>query len=194
MRMGLNIVSFCLWIVIGVSCCLNVCNGQKRLKPEVFYDGVMNGSAFDAIVDVRGIGEWESGHIPNATFIEGLSTNAGPMPYLKGCEECTLVVYCSSGTRAANAITRLINIYGFENATIYNGQGAAPWVDAGYPLVTTPSQTANCHQPNNENKLSYVCIDRGNEPNTKSSTTTTLLSSTSVVITALLSVSMTYFL
>ncbi len=188
--MGFSI-SLCLWIVLGFYCCLNVCNGQNRLKPEVFYNGVMNGSAFDAIVDVRGLGEWESGHIPNATHIENLSTNADPMPYLKGCEECTLVVYCSSGTRAANAINRLINNFGFEKATIYNGQGSSVWTDAGYSLVNTPSQTANCYQPNNNDTTNYVCTERPLQP---TSTTNTLLPSISVVsLFVLVSISTTYY-
>ena len=52
-----------------------------------------------AILDVRTQAEWDSGHLPGATFAMNLGAYDGDsdtaMPSdLAGCEECAIVVYC----------------------------------------------------------------------------------------------------
>ena len=117
-----------------------VCRAQIRLTSEEFYQGIQDG-IFTAVVDVRTLSEWEDGHIENATLVENLAST-GSMDPLLGCESCTLGIYCRSGARAGQAITRLIDA-GFQG-TLYNGLGTSGWVAAGYPLVTGDSIPAVC--------------------------------------------------
>ena len=129
------------------------------LTSEEFFNGIQDG-IFDAIIDVRTVEEFDSGHIENATLVANLASSADEASKLIGCETCTLVIYCRSGARATNAIQRLRNELGFDQATLYNGLGTSQWTDAGFPLVTTPSVEAPC---TNED---YTCIAQQDEEDT----------------------------
>jgi len=130
------------WIFSTVS-------GQEQISPEEFYGGLVNGS-YDAVLDIRTVEEWETGHIENATFVENLATLTEIPEELFGCEgPCrTIVVYCRSGNRAVGAIELLLanNFTG----TIYNGLGVSQWTEAGYDLVDTDSVLPSCSQDSNE--------------------------------------------
>ncbi|KAL7574294.1 hypothetical protein ACA910_012539 [Epithemia clementina (nom. ined.)] len=119
----------------------------------------------DALVDVRRRDEWELGHIAGAYFVESLgsytaavadasptnrtmntsavsssSSGGGSPDDLRGCEYCTLALYCASGVRAQSAIA-VLSQYGFEGI-LYNGLGVVNWVQAGYPLVNDTSNSS----------------------------------------------------
>mmetsp|Transcript_4120 Transcript_4120/g.3910 ORF Transcript_4120/g.3910 Transcript_4120/m.3910 type:complete len:198 (-) Transcript_4120:251-844(-) len=143
-------VSIYFWVVSTQLLLLVVCNGQEVLTLKEFGSGLENGK-FDAVVDVRTLLEWQSGHIEGATFVENLAST-GNASLLKGCESCTIAVYCRTGARAEKAIKRLISQFGFEGATIYNALGVSQWVDGGKKLVKTESKPAGCHTIQD-----YVC-------------------------------------
>jgi hypothetical protein len=48
--------------------------------------------------------------------------------------------------RARKALDLLVNKAGFIGATFYHGLGTNQWINAGYPLVTTPSFEPPCSQ------------------------------------------------
>lgn len=131
------------------------CNGDI-LSNNDFKLGIKNKS-FDAIVDVRDSAEWDAGHIEGATFVQNLAST-GNAYLLKGCENCTLAVYCRTGSRAGQAIERLKSEFGFSGALFFNAGGVNQWTDAGNALIKTPSIPAAC-----VNK-SHVCRNNPNCP------------------------------
>lgn len=110
------------------------------ISADELYKGMMN-DQFHMVIDVRSIAEFEAGHIPNVTFIEGLAAD-GVEPTLlldnnATClyTACHIAVTCQTGGRAGVAITRLQNEFNFVYAQFYNGGGVSQWVSAGYDLV-----------------------------------------------------------
>ena len=87
----------------------------------------------DAIaVDVRGEGDYEKGHLPNArhlpaTDLERRSTE------LEKFRARPLILYCNSGATAAKGITTLKKA-GFEKLFNLRG-GLYEWEKAGYPIT-----------------------------------------------------------
>lgn len=112
----------------------SVASAQQVITADVFAAGIENGE-YDAVLDVRTSLEWNAGHIANTTLIENLASDGTPDDIL-GCSTCTIAIYCRTGNRAGQAITRLQNEYNFTG-TLYNAQGTSQWTNAGYPLVTT---------------------------------------------------------
>jgi len=76
------------------------------------------------VVDVRGRGEWEIGHLPAAHLIpkEELSERLDEIP--RGAK---LVLYCRTGVRST-AATRLLLDRGFENVRVLRG-GINAWAE-----------------------------------------------------------------
>jgi rhodanese-related sulfurtransferase len=124
-------------------------NNSQELKDLLDYKYFLNGglASADAFIDVRSADEYNSGHIENSTLMENLnefifgmemtsSSNAKPADII-GCQFCTIVVVCRSGSRARSAID-ILRRSGFKGQLI-NGLGVSQWTEAGYPLVTTPS-------------------------------------------------------
>ena len=95
---------------------------------------------FAVLVDVRTQREWDTGHLPNATFIESLSTN-GDTSRLDGCQGCPVAVYCRSGVRAAAAAS-VLEAKGFTD--VYNALGVQQWTAAGVALVDTADHPPAC--------------------------------------------------
>ena len=118
---------------------------QQQSKPPI----TLNATAFkallddpnsnvNAVVDVRTRSEYIAGHINGSTLVESLasyntSSQISTPADLMGCEDCRLIIYCRSGSRAAAAIQHLITA-GYQGQ-LYNGLGTSQWTDAGYPLV-----------------------------------------------------------
>jgi rhodanese-related sulfurtransferase len=109
------------------------------VSPDELYQGMMD-DQFDMVLDVRSVAEFEEGHIPNVTFIEGLATS-GVEPTLllqnnATCRfsACKIAVTCRTGGRAGAAIERLQSEYGFVYTQFYNGGGVSQWQEAGYAL------------------------------------------------------------
>mmetsp|Transcript_25335 Transcript_25335/g.37879 ORF Transcript_25335/g.37879 Transcript_25335/m.37879 type:complete len:198 (-) Transcript_25335:198-791(-) len=129
--------------LLTLAIALHAARGQTIISPEEFYNGIQS-NAYDAIIDVRTLEEWNDGHIANATHVESLQLQTSIPDDILGCEGwCrTIVVYCRSGSRAGVAIELMLES-GF-NGTIYNGQGVSQWTAAGYGLVNTESNAALC--------------------------------------------------
>jgi phage shock protein E len=144
------------------------------LTSQEVYDGIVAGR-FDVIVDVRTPEEWATGHLPNATLLDSLAlfntTGQVATPDdLPGCEgSCVILVYCRSGSRAAEA-SRILEEHGFA-VPVYNGLGVSQWTAAGYDLVNTASTVPLCQ---GSNASDYVCaagITNSTITNTMGSTT-----------------------
>jgi rhodanese-related sulfurtransferase len=141
---------------------------------------------FDVIVDVRTKDEYSTGHINGSTLVESLasyntSNQISTPDAIRGCDYCAIVVYCRSGSRAADAIQHFINA-GYKGQ-FYNGLGVSQWTAAGYPLVVNdisiiPACTINTtisaqcessyHDNNNQTKEMIPPIS---SPTTRTTTT-----------------------
>eukprot|EP00977_Amphora_coffeiformis_P017719 scaffold5873_cov172-Amphora_coffeaeformis.AAC.16 len=115
-------------------------NTLETLRPDEFRERILAGD-FDVIVDVRRRdGEWDLGHIPEATLVENLALFSPG----SGCEYCAIIVYCRSGARAGRAIS-ILQENGFKGR-LYNGLGIGQWTGSpyNYELVNTSSVTPPC--------------------------------------------------
>ena len=85
------------------------------------------------ILDVRTVGEYNSGYIEGAILIP-VSELEGRIDELD--RNKTIIVYCRSGGRSVTACNILVN-HGFEN--VYNMLGGInAWIAAGLPVVVPP--------------------------------------------------------
>lgn len=152
------------------------------------YIDKINGGfvSVDVLIDVRSISEFNAGHIENATLLQNLNqyvigsngtttssmgeSIASPLDII-GCQYCTIVVYCRSGSRAGQAI-QILRRAGFKGQLI-NGLGTQQWTDAGYALVSTPSIEASCASSNS--RESIVCTERWESYQAQQPTPTTFI-------------------
>lgn len=83
------------------------------------------------LVDVRGVSEFNAGHIKGATniFVGTLGENLNQLK-----KDKQIVIQCQSGDRTAIAYSLLAK-YGFKNVKNYGG-GMNEWVNEGNPVVT----------------------------------------------------------
>mmetsp|Transcript_26516 Transcript_26516/g.59416 ORF Transcript_26516/g.59416 Transcript_26516/m.59416 type:complete len:192 (+) Transcript_26516:266-841(+) len=128
-----------------------VSSRDVELSPRQLAEGLRTGT-FDYLLDVRTPGEWESGHLPNATKMFRLGSSGVDPTTIMGCRDknCTMAVYCTVGVRAGRAITRLVDEYGFRPSSLYNGGGIRQWKDAGFELVDSPEVVPRCDEPGYE--------------------------------------------
>jgi len=86
----------------------------------------------DAVtIDVRGEGDYEKGHLPNARHLP-LADFERRNKDLEKLRARPLILYCDSGTTAAKGIAALKKA-GFEK--LYNLRGGlSEWERAGYPI------------------------------------------------------------
>ena len=96
--------------------------------------------AFDLVVDVRSLDEWNQGHIEGAAHVANLASN-GNVSVLRGCEKCKIALYCRSGARSQAAARRL-EALGFT--TLFDGLGVQQWISEGYALIVGPSAPILC--------------------------------------------------
>lgn len=116
-----------------------VSEGYTTLSPQEFFNMK---EKVDVVADVRTAAEWNAtGHVKGATLVENLAST-GSVDDLAGCEYCSIIVYCNSGSRSRRALDKLIAA-GFKGS-LYNGQGISQWSSAGYSLIKTPSVVPEC--------------------------------------------------
>ena len=85
------------------------------------------------VLDVRTRGEFNEGHIANAINIDvEADTFLNEISQLDKTK--TYAVYCRSGRRSADAVTKMSNEQ-FVSLVNLNG-GILDWQSAGYPVVT----------------------------------------------------------
>jgi phage shock protein E len=113
------------------------CNGQKNKKQTVnntemtaeqLMDEVNKGEAL--ILDVRTLGEYNSGHVKGAINIDVMAHDFSPKAE-KLDKAKKVYLYCRSGGRSSNA-TSILKGMGFGNAT--NIGGIDGLADAGFPI------------------------------------------------------------
>jgi rhodanese-related sulfurtransferase len=74
------------------------------------------------IVDVRTQAEYDEGFIPNAILIPNESIDGEPMELVD--KDATILVYCRSGNRSAQAAKKLVDL-GYTN--VYDFGGIIDW-------------------------------------------------------------------
>jgi hydroxyacylglutathione hydrolase len=89
------------------------------------------------VLDVRGAGEWQAGHLPLDSG-QGGRLHHIPLGYLEDRlaelpRDTPLVVHCASGARSATAVS-LLEKHGFGNAVNLEG-GFSAWEEAGLPVA-----------------------------------------------------------
>ena len=89
---------------------------------QLYQDGVY-------VLDVRTPQEWQTGHIPGATWIplEELAVRSGELPVGE-----PILIYCRTGNRSLEAMN-LLGSVGYMNLSSLRG-GIKDWIVAGYPL------------------------------------------------------------
>jgi hydroxyacylglutathione hydrolase len=105
--------------------------GKLQVIPRISLTDVANGRKDRAIVDVRGKGEWDAGHIPNSLNLPlaELDQRLDEIP------PGHLIVHCQTGSRAAIAAS-LLRARGFNEVQLFSG-GLAEWCAAGLPTEST---------------------------------------------------------
>jgi rhodanese-related sulfurtransferase len=104
--------------------------------PEVSADELVamirkEGSAKPQLLDVRGAGEWGTGHVPGA--ISAPVTKLGSRIGALGLDRTRpIVAMCRTGGRSKVAV-RLLQRHGFEGASELRG-GMQAWQRAGLPV------------------------------------------------------------
>lgn len=117
--------------VIGVT--LSHCGrGVETIAADEARNQLVNDTTI-VLLDVRTESEYrgEAGHLANALLIpfQDLEKRLGELTLYKGR---TIIVYCRSGHRSANAAAFLAQ-HGFR---VYNLEGGIlRWNEAGYPVV-----------------------------------------------------------
>lgn len=109
-----------------------------NLTPAQFVSAIRAGR-IDVIGDIRSQASWNEGRVPGATHLGGKVAK----DVLKGCERCSIAMYCASWAASRVALLRLRRA-GF-NGMLYNVGSADDLAAAGIPLTTEyPSVTPPC--------------------------------------------------
>ena len=108
--------------------------GQLQTTPELTLAevaGRLGGSRAgeETVLDVRGAGEWQAGHIPGALNIPvgELDQRLDEVPRNRA-----VIVHCQTGARAAMA-TSILQARGLKDVSQFPG-GFAEWERAGHPV------------------------------------------------------------
>lgn len=108
--------------------CSDATSTAQDLSPQQYVSQFTEANVSHMLVDVRTPEEFASGHIAGAVNIplDQISSRLSEMP-----QDGTLVVYCRSGNRSAQAIS-ILQQAGY--AKLYDLGGIISWVEAGYPV------------------------------------------------------------
>ncbi len=119
-------------ITILMSLCLIACSttGEGTVQQNELLEQIKKGQA-PIVIDVRSVGEYQSGHVPgaiNIPFWSAFSTDKLDT----ASKNKTLVLYCEHGPRAGIAKLAL-KISGFEKISYLAGHMTA-WKKAGLQM------------------------------------------------------------
>lgn len=105
--------------------------GRLQTTPTVGLETARAQSGTSVVLDVRGEGEWQSGHLPRSLNIPlgELEQRLEEIP-----RDRPLLVHCQTGSRAAMAAS-LLQAHGFDDVRLFSG-GFAEWSAAGMPIET----------------------------------------------------------
>jgi len=105
------------------------------IEPQALVERLAWGDQALVVLDVRTAAEYAEGHVPGAQNIPHTEL-AARVAELDGARARDIVVYCRSGTRAAQALTVLEGA-GFKR--LFHLQGDYQrWAEAGRPVATRP--------------------------------------------------------
>jgi len=105
------------------------------IEPQTLVERLAWGDQALVILDVRTAAEYAEGHVPGAQNIPHTEL-AARIAELSAAQSSDIVVYCRSGTRAAQALTVLEGA-GFKR--LFHLQGDYQrWAEAGRPVATRP--------------------------------------------------------
>lgn len=113
----------------GLALIFTSCNAQPQVNASQFEQAIKAGNSI--IVDVRTPQEFATGHIANANNID-IYDNAFQSKALKLDKSKTILVYCRSGSRSAQAAS-ILRKQGYQVVDLAGGIGA--WTSAGYKTV-----------------------------------------------------------
>jgi len=86
------------------------------------------------VVDVRGKGQFDAGHIPGAVSVPLDELQAGIPAALEGAQAKAIIVNCGDGVTTGPEGTAILNKAGYPNAVNLK-PGFEGWKGAGYPVV-----------------------------------------------------------
>jgi hydroxyacylglutathione hydrolase len=106
-------------------------NGRLQTIPILGLESTERQGSSTVVLDVRGEGEWNAGHLPGSLNIPlaELDQRLDEIP-----RNGPLVVHCQTGGRAAIAAS-LLRARGFDDVRLFPG-GFAEWRAAGLPVKT----------------------------------------------------------
>ncbi len=112
-------ISLLLILLMGLAACSS---GAQVTKISAKDAKEMMDSEEVIIVDVRTLEEYNEGHIENAILIPNESITSAPQELSD--KDATILVYCRSGNRSADASKKLVDL-GYTN--IYDFGGIIDW-------------------------------------------------------------------
>ena len=95
----------------------------RRISPQLAKEMIDSGDPV-VIVDVRTQQEFEQGHIAGALLIPNERITTSVRPIELDDPEATILVYCRSGNRSAQAARKLVSL-GYVN--VYDFGGVIDW-------------------------------------------------------------------
>jgi len=122
--LGLAAIALAGWLLLPKS------PPVTEISAAQAYQKYQQGAFF---LDVRGLEEWNQGHIADSTLIPlaELPSRLDELP-----TDQDIVVVCQSGLRSKEGVVTLLQA-GFKRASCLKG-GLKAWVAAGYPLEVSP--------------------------------------------------------
>ncbi|MDW8298436.1 MAG: rhodanese-like domain-containing protein [Anaerolineae bacterium] len=131
--LGIGVIVIVAAIIVGA---IASSNGTQKVSSATLRSGLISPAEYMAqfsavkhlLLDVRTVGEFQSGHIPGAANIpvDELSQRLAEVP-----KDIPVVLYCRSGNRSAYA-ARILRSAGYE--MVYDLGGLIKWQAQGYPI------------------------------------------------------------
>lgn len=97
----------------------------RKISPQLAKQ-MIDSEEIVTIVDVRTKGEYDGGHIRNAILIPNETITTKERPELLDDLEATILVYCRSGNRSAQAARKLVSL-GYMNVYDFGGVNTWPY-------------------------------------------------------------------
>ena len=95
----------------------------RKISPQLAQEMIAS-SQIVTIVDVRTAAEYEQGHIPDAIIVPNETISTAQKPEALPDLNATILVYCRSGSRSAQAARKLVSL-GYVN--VYDFGGINDW-------------------------------------------------------------------
>ncbi len=97
----------------------------RKISPQLAKQ-MIDSEEIVTIVDVRTKSEYAGGHIRNAILIPNETITTKERPELLSDTEATILVYCRSGNRSAQAARKLVSL-GYTNVYDFGGINTWPY-------------------------------------------------------------------